>query len=490
MPTLIAIDWDRREARVIAAAAQGRSLRIEHVFAVPWSGEGNDDAAIAARAATLKAALRERGLGRGDALVTIARGSVELKQLELPPAPDEELPDLVRFLARRELHVSDEAAPLDFVAAPVEEGKPRNVLVSAVEAKLIEQIRAVCAGAGLRLRRVLLRPCATASLAVRKFPDVGRALRLTVDLGGEEAEVVATAAHDVVLLRAARMPGDAASTDYGRALISELRRTLAAVQYQSGGKPVESITLCGARRELTATVESLAGELSLPVEVVDPGEQLEELGSPVAAPAELRRRLGPLLGALLDEAEEIAPAFDFANPRRRPAPPNQRKRIITGLAVAAAVVLVTTAVVWSRLKSLDAEIAAVRKQSTDLAPLVKEADALQKKAAEVEKWLKSDVVWLDELARLAKLFPPAKDAMLTQLRVAAHPQGGEMQLTGVLAESSIGDAVDTKLRDATHTVEGRGRRYDPAVRQYPWQFQSTVVVKTAAPPTAPQQGGR
>src|SRR5262245_54732699 len=114
MPTLIAIDWDRREARIIAASTQGRSLRIERVFAVPWSSEGTDEAAVTARAAALKSALREHGVGRGDALVTIARAAVELKQLELPPAPDAELPDLVRFLARRELHAFDETAPLDF----------------------------------------------------------------------------------------------------------------------------------------------------------------------------------------------------------------------------------------------------------------------------------------------------------------------------------------------------------------------------------------
>jgi hypothetical protein len=214
------------------------------------------------------------------------------------------------------------------------------------------------------------------------------------------------------------------------------------------------------------------------------------LGSSVVVQSELRGRLGPLVGALLDEAEDVAPAFDFANPRRRPSPPNQRKRMIAAAAVAATLVALVTSATWLQLRTLDAEIEATRKKSAALAPLVKEAEAVEKRAAEVEKWLKSDVVWLDELARLAKLFPTSKEAMLTQLRVGAHPQGGEMQLTGVLAESSVGDAVDTKLRDATHAVEGRGRRYDPAIRQYPWQFQTIVVVKNGSPSEAPPKGGR
>lgn len=490
MPTLIAIDWDRREARVVVATTQGRSFGIEQAFGVPWSGEETGDAATAARAAALKSALRERGVSRGDALVTIARGVVELKQLELPPAPDDELPDLVRFQARRELHLSDENAPLDFVAVPAEAGKPRTVLAAAVEAKLIEQIRATCEGAGLRLRRVLLRPCATASLAIRNLADAGRPLRLTVDVGGDEAEIVALAGHDVVLLRAARLSGDAGSSDYARALTSELRRTTAAVQYQAAGRRVESITLCGPNAELTSIAAGLSSELELPVQVVDPAERFSESGARVSAPAELRRRLGPLVGALVDEVESVAPAFDFVNPRRRPEPPNRRRQFVAVGAAVAAVVLVGGGAVWWKLRSLDDQIAALKRQSAQLNPVVKEADAADKRAAEIEKWLQSDVVWLGELARLAERFPPAKEAMLTQLRLTAHALGGEMFLHGAMAESSTGDAIETQLRDATHVVEGRGRRHAPDASRYPWQFQTAIVVKTDEPPPAPTAGGR
>jgi hypothetical protein len=59
-----------------------------------------------------------------------------------------------------------------------------------------------------------------------------------------------------------------------------------------------------------------------------------------------------------------------------------------------------------------------------------------------------------------------------------------------MAESSTGDAIETQLRDATHVVEGRGRRHDPDASRYPWQFQAAVVVKTDEPPPAPTAGGR
>jgi len=490
MPSVTAIDWDRREARVVVGALQGRTLRVDDVFAVPWNVEGFDVAATESRGEVLKAELRQRGLGRGDAYVTIARGFVELKQLELPPAPDEELPDLVRFLARRELHTFDEDAPLDFIAVPAEAGAPRTVLAAAVDAKLIEHIRATCEAAGLRLRRVVLRPCATASMALRDLPVEGRPLRLTVDLGGDEAEVVATAGREVVLLRAARLPNQTDAAEYTRGLNSELRRTLAAVQYQAQGRRVEMVTLCGTRSDLTQTAAALATELELPVEIVDPGERLTESGSTVVVPSELRGRLGPLVGTLADEAAGLPPAFDFLHPRRRPNPPNRRKQMLTLGAIAAAVVLVGWMVVSRQLGRLDEEILSLRNQSTALNPVVKEADALDKRAAEIEKWLRSDVLWIDELARLAKQMPPADDAMLTQFRASAHSLGGEMQLTGVLAESSVGDDMENALRDATHAVEGRGRRYDPATKQYPWLFQSTIVVKNGDAPPAAKQGAR
>ena len=79
-----------------------------------------------------------RGLGRPDAVVAVGRSSIELRQLQLPPAAEDDLPDLVRFQAMREFNEFDERWLLDFLSidssgdSPREGNLPRTVLATAI----------------------------------------------------------------------------------------------------------------------------------------------------------------------------------------------------------------------------------------------------------------------------------------------------------------------------------------------------------------------
>ena len=489
MPSYIFFDWDVRELRAVAATLAGRGARIEQVVRVAWTDAPPTDlAGWTVRGAKLKEALREQGVVKGEAFATVPRSAVELKPLSLPPAPDEELPDLVRFQAQREFHNLGPDTPFDFRPSPAAAGEPRSVLAAAVDPLVAAQVRALCEGAGLRLRRMLLRPCAAASLVVRDVAADDVAVRLLVEAAADEAEVTALAGREPVLVRSARLPGDPQSAEYGRALTSELRRTTASVQHQLGGRRVDRVCLFGAADEWPEAVARVGGNDGPSIDAIDPWARLP---SSIAAAPEVidrRGRFAPLLGALVDEVETTAPAFDFNNPRRAPAPPDHRRRaaVLATVAVAAAIAL--WAVVAGRLSSLDDEIAATRRQAAALEPALKAGAEVERRDAELEKWLRGGVVWLTEFERLARRLPPAEQAMLTQLRVAAHAAGGEMQLAGVVADVEVGDALEHELRDALHAVEGKGRRRDPDGKRYPWRFQSSVVVRhDPAAPTKPAE---
>lgn len=477
MPQWVAVDWDVREARVVAGTLRGSRLRIEHAFRTAWPGAAPFDAdALPQRIAALKAELEKRGVARAEAIVLIGRGSVELKQLQLPPAPDSELPDMVRFLAQREFHALSAGGLLDFVPAPAGADEPRNVLAAAVESAPAEQVRRLCEEIGLKLRRLLLRPAAAASLTLRRVAKDDEP-RLLVDPGADEAEVAALAGSNLVLVRSARMPGDAESSDYRRALTTELRRTLAGVQHQLGGRRVAAIELCGVGATAEADARQLAADLGVTVDVVDAWNPLPsalELAGGVQAQ---RGRFTALLGALADEAEGAPPRLDFLNPRRPPEPPNRRRQLL----VAAFCATVLLAAVWGLLRwrfgVIDDEIARVRAEASALGPAVKAAQELEKKAKDIETWRQANIPWLAELERLSRESPSNREAMLTALRLSAHPSGGELQLTGLVTEPTIVDQWEHQLRDAAHLVEGKGRRQDPTVAKYPWRFQSNVVVK-------------
>ncbi|MBA4019357.1 MAG: hypothetical protein C0483_19495 [Pirellula sp.] len=486
MAQWVAVDWDVREARVVAGTLRGNRLRIEHAFRAPWPGATVFDAdALAQRTAVLGDALQKRGLAKAEAIVLIGRAAVELKQLQLPPAPDAELPDMVRFLAQRELHALAAGGLLDFVPTPAGPNEPRSVMAAAVEPGPAAQVRQLIEGAGLKLRRMLLRPVAAASLTLRRVAH-DEEPRLLVDPGAEEAEVAALAGASIVLVRSARMPGDLESADYRRALATDLRRTLASVQHQLGGRRVAAIELCGGVAGRQAMAEQLAADLGVTVDVVD-------AWSPLPAALELDPSVSPeegryaaLLGALADEAEGAAPKLDFLNPHRAPEPPNRRRQVIVGAFCAT----LALALVWGFLQwkfgRIDDEIKLTRDTANAMAPAVKAAQELERKAKDIEAWRRGNVAWLDELERLSRQAPSNKVTLLTSLRLSALPQGGELQLKGVATEPSVVDELEHGLRDGHHLVEGKGRRHDALNPKYPWGFSSNVLVKPDAPPAAAQ----
>lgn len=493
MPLLLAIDWDVREARVAAGTLRGKRLKIEHLFTVAWPGASTfDPQATPTRAAALQEELRRRGLGKGEAIVAVGRTAVELKQLTLPPAPDEELPDMVRFVAQREFHALGPDDVLDFVPAPAAAGEGRSVLAATIDAATMSQVTQVCEQAGLKLRRLVLRPAATASLALRRLPT-DEVARLLVEPATDEAEVTALVGPNIVLLRSARMPGEVASPEYARALTSELRRTIASVHHQWPERRVELIELCLSTDDAPATAKKLADELSVAVDVVDPWQPLPESLENAAGDDAKHGRFAAVLGMAADEAQVLRPRFDFANPRRPAPPPNRRRQLVSGAFAATVVVGGLWLAALMRLNGLDEEIATLRSRSAGLDAPVKAAAQIQKQVAELERWQQSDVLWLAEFERLSKVAPSAEKLQLTQLRFAAEPQGGEAQLTGIVSDADVVDEFERAVRDPQHAIEGKGRQHDSQSSKYPWRFKSDVVVKTAPPKpsgTSPAKGGR
>jgi hypothetical protein len=109
MPRFLALEWDSHEARVAIASTRGESILIEHAFVVALPARGDAGAKVESDTGQrIAAAIAERRLGRVQGLVAVGRASIELKQMSLPPAPDAELPDLVRFQALQEFNSLDD----------------------------------------------------------------------------------------------------------------------------------------------------------------------------------------------------------------------------------------------------------------------------------------------------------------------------------------------------------------------------------------------
>jgi len=478
MARLLALEWDDTEARVAAATSRGGQVAFEHAFTVDLrSGASGAEASEAAVGERIAAALAARRLGRMGPLVAIGRSDIELRRLSVPPAPDDELPELVRFQAMREFNVLADDWPLDFRPLDDDPGQPRSVLAAAINPELVGKIQATCQAAGLKPSRLVLRPCAAASLVGRRRAARPDEVRLLVDLLADEADLTVTAAEKVVFLRRARLHGDPLTTSAAsEALVSEIRRTMVAAQNQLKGQRVESLLLCGTGPQHAALVESIAEQLPAPLELLDPFDGLRLEGDLGSTLPDHPGRFAPLLGMLWDELEGTPHAFDFLNPRRRPPPPSRRNTYALAGLAAAVVVLLILGVGWLQRHWLDSDIKRLQAESASLDKAVEEAAGLQHAAEEIEKWASTEVVWLDELRWLSEKFPEAQDAMLTQLTLSMGSGKGEMSVNGQARSVEAATKLDSSLQDESHRLAGETKSQDESKKPYPVEFKAALLL--------------
>ena len=425
----------------------------------------------------LATALAARGISRLDALVSVGRTNIELRQLSLPPAPDDELPDMVRFQAAREFNALQDDWPLDFMPIDEDPEQPRMVLAAAIAPDLVAQIRKTCETAGLKPRRLILRACAAASLFTRLQRDGPMRVRLLADLLGDEVDLTVMIDRKVIFLRTARLPCDPLDDlDAAGVLLSEIRRTMAAVQNQLGGRKVGAIALCGSSPKHAALADLLGERLSLPAEQFDFFAGLKLQGDIQQALPEHPGRFAPLFGMLLDELSGTPHAVDFLHPRRRPEPPSRRRTYVRAGLAGGVVLAVCIGLGWLQYYTYQTQLDDLTAEAQKLSAKAPALEKTERLVKDVESWQGSDIVWLEELRRLSEKFPSSKDAMLTHLDLDVHPFNNTLTMQGVAKSVVVLKAISESLRDASHRVATGGQGENAAIKDYPLQFRSSVSV--------------
>lgn len=476
MPRILAIEWDSREARFVDANVREGEVSLRGLGRVSFPAsdtELNPEQVSKA----ISEGLSAQGISRNaNAIVGVGRASIELKQLTLPPVPDEDLPEMVRFQALREFTSIDDSSAVDFSNLTTDPNAPRQVLAAAISSDLMRHLQEVCKNTKLPPLRVVLRGSSLAALVRHQTPS--GSVRMVLDLLSQEADVVVTVADRVSYLRTFRLPDDPLTSESaGRILLSEIRRTLVACQSQLGGRRVESILVSGNSPEHQALAARIEKELDQTVALFDPFERFNLGTVATSLPEAQLARFAPLMGMLLEESLEQRPDFDFLNPRKRPLPESKRNRYATvALAVAAVVALAVGAIYW-RLGRLDAEIDSLSQTSKEKDALVQQGQGVEKSVAAVDDWNRHNTVWLDEMSRLATVMPPSEDVMLSEVRMGPNAAGGEVELVGRVKDVNAVDQVEAALRDKTHRIEGKTRKFDTKQPPYGWTFRSRLIVE-------------
>lgn len=491
MPRILAIDWDRLEARALLLSAGATGTSVTGAWTVSLASADGSVPPPREIGARLAAAAGGAASSSAATLVGVGREQVQMVLLSLPPAPLDELPEIVRFQAERSFTSLGDDAALDYIPLEGDTTTPHQVLAAALSGSGINEVRQLCEAVGVEPDRITLRATAAASYVSRRLNPGANEVSLVVNRLSDEADLVVNEGDHAVLVRTVRIPDRSEVAGREKALAGEIRRTNAAVRQQLGEKQVERVILCGVASE-SEDAQKLASDLGVPVEVFDVIANAPAGLAKTGLPTESLTRFASLLGMALGEADRSPPVVDFLHVRRRAEVHKFTRQHALMAATAALAVLFFAVVLWKRMHTVSAELARVTTETTAAQNEFKQLQ-FEKFLAEqssIERWLATDVNWLDELDRLSaawrpepldsKKYPAAEDAVITQL-IALRPPGndvvgGRVAIQAVARSQQVVATLEGRLRDKSHEVETAGGRVDSTVPGYLWSFPLSIEV--------------
>ena len=495
MAQLIALEWDSSEVRLAKARTYGSSIQVDHLqsVAITTSDDGKIDLLDA-----ISSLVAESG-DRTDVLLNIHRGDAELRLIELPSVPADELPDMVRLQAVRHFTALTDNWTVDFLPleSSSDDSDTLSVLAAAMDPAALSRIEETCQSAGLVPTHMTLRSFSSASAWLRH--DSSASTCLLVDLLEQEVDLTVVHQGQVVLSRNVRLPrletsqqgsaddelatqddelatGDAgAGGDSGinmKLLQGEVRRTIVSANNQLANGRVEQIVMFGQDEKLS---EELASGLDIPVELYFCLDKFQFDGQLPASP----ERFTALLGALADEASSQQPALDFLNPRQPPYVATRGEKTVRyGVLCTAALALI--AIIVSGLYLMKSRtLAAEKEKSRNLDSQITEATDLAAKRQLLETFRDNNMVWLDEIFLLSEHFPSSDEAIVRVMRMSNQSNGGGRITMDVNVDAvKTMEPMENDLRKHFAIVRSDGVKPDEDNPNYTTMFKQTLDVQT------------
>jgi len=438
----VAVSGDRRVIRRFAQVGLQAGAVVE--------GEVQDRAAVAD---ALKRLWQHGGFSGKRVVVAVGSQRAMVRQVEMPPMPEQELRSALQFKIGELLPIPVEQAVTDFALLPGSEGTegPRKVLLVAAQREVVLSEVAAVEAAGLKVRAVdagalaLLRSVGPQGRPGSGGPGGG--LEAVIVVGSQLLTVAVREAGAPRFIRTVALstsgpgqgPSDAfGATESGRgharrsapgaatrtagevssrldAVVSEVRSSLEYLLSQDQSRELERVLLTGGGSLVPGVGEAVAAAVNVPVErAVLPFEvDAEALGLDATALADASFRWMTAAGLALwgtDELSSISLVPAELVARRR-----QRRLLQEAAASAALVVVAAAAMSYSQLHAagnLASQIAAYHRQESALELRIKALGYVTKVPAEVQaargvaqEALAGDIDWTGLLARLATAMP-------------------------------------------------------------------------------------
>ena len=487
MARIIALDWDTRQLRIVVANHQSSQTIIEEVHSIPiHSSDGGSDGTdvegqVSHIAELLDGAVQSTDLrARGSEIrVAVRRFDVELRLIQLPAVPVDELPTMVRFQALREFSELSEDWPLDYLPLRSDDVGV-SVLAAAISPARLRRYQDVLERIGLAPSVTALRPTATATTVRELDPNSRTIAEVCVEDLGHACEMSILREGVPVLIRTVQTP-QIESSNRARFLGAEIRRTMLAARDQLQDEKIEQMVMFGSsqcERELGAQLED---QLGLSVRLLDPFDIVRTSSNLDLSRIENPGQFAAAVGMLTTCQEDETKLIDFLNPRQPPSPKSSRHQIVAGVTAVLLSVVIGAALFYWHLSDMDRQVAELQREVQSQRDMVTIAEQQIANLSEVQDWQQSHVNWLELFGNVSAQLPGPDQSRLDRIQADVLASGdGQLILEGIVDSQATIAVIDDALRGDNIRVFSDGGQFENRVKDLPWRFKDTVTIETEA----------
>lgn len=476
MSKQIIIDWQRDGLFVATGSRRGNNVSIDTL--ITTGGEEGASGSSTAISTQLFALAKQFDLHKSEATVIAPREILEFRTLNIPRGEPNEVPDMVRFQAQRQMANIGDTWALDYILLPDQLGQEGiSALAATISPAHMAEIEATCSDLGIHLTRVLARPVEIARWGVAAGGLASTEVGMVIALSQTHADLLLVSMGNLIQLRGTRLPDDPKMAS--AALVAEIRRSLLAASSYINNRPVTKILLVAAPDVAERAETHIAQATGASVAVVDPATMLpSSLPERHEIAQRASNRLAAIAGVLTNPLPDRRNVIDLKNVKRREQKKSKAREYALAGGAVGLLALIAGYWWWSTNAALDANIAtalATEKQTKDI---VEASSKFIKHRQDVDKFLGGAVNWLDELSYVSAKLPPAEQVMVSEPNLAILPDNtGQITFVIDAKDAQTIASVQQGLTDKDHSVTGSASLERPSPNGvYRWTAQQAIRV--------------
>ena len=419
----VAIGFDSRFVRIVHARRTGTSTRIDTLYSNPMPEDLDlDDTQAVGKflGLTLKDFSKnaKTSLGRCGVLMSVPRQKAILKPLTLPPGTNRnEMASMIRFQVEKDLPFAPEKSVIDFtVTSHLDLTEPSlgpdetagiSVLAGAVSSDVVEHYQEIAHAAGIKIRRLGLRPYANLKCVDACVRRNEEEMVLSVHITSDETEINVLKGNSLAFCRSALVDVPLGTPDQqAHAVDSVVREIVRSVHSYSSAQhqgEISAVLIAGGTGIETQVLKRVGSKLKIPCQALSPATAMD-LPTQGGASA-----YAATIGLAIAHQGQALP-FDFLNPKRPPVQHDAKKIRLVLIATAVIALFVGVAVARGYyIGGLESTLAVHKAEEEKYKKATKGHTSLSRRCKNVDTWLKARKIWHDHLGLISQLAPSCED---------------------------------------------------------------------------------